>query len=231
MLQANARSSLESMINKIRMASRDHIFTETGFNIAVPLPADAYDNKPYLYFAKPNVVDGEAGGLKVQDYDYYLYYVARISYESKDIEDEKYYDYYDGRAKLKSLVYKKQSRAYTEDPRKTWPFLPPIISLGVNYLPQDQTKEEREKRAINPFFYDELGNLVPDPNKVKKESDTSYLSFAKVQDQSPEFSLYQSDFYYSFSPQAKNLFQVQVNLVDEISKTTVSFESAVTPRN
>lgn len=231
-LQANARSTLEQMMLNIKQASVDHIFTDRGFNTQVPLPEDAYDNKPYIYFAKPNISSaGDKGGLQVDDYDYWLYYIGRISYEARDERDEKYVAFYDGKARLRSMVIRHQSRYYTEDPKKSWPFPPPILALGVNKLPEDYSKEERKEKKNQTFTIDEFGNVISDPNKVQDKTTTSFLANAEIQDESPEFSAYQSAFFFSFSEGSDSLFKIRINLVDESSNSKVSFESAVTPRN
>lgn len=246
-LQANARSALEQMMRTVKQASKDYIYIDTGFNTGVPLPDDAFNSKPYIYFAKPNLVEateqtevfgvkqiglgGKRIGFAVDNYDYWLFYIARTTYEPKSIEDDKYIQLYSGKARMKSLVFRGQSRSYTEDSSKEWPFLPPIVSEGVNQLPEDLTEEELALLEDRKFEFDEFGNLIPDPNAVADKSELSFLSLAEVQNQTPEFSIYQSDFFFAFNQGNDDLFKFRVKLINEQSKTKVEFESAVTPRN
>ena len=230
-LQSNARSALEQMMLTIKQASRDHVFTDSGFNFSVPLPPDAYVNQPYIYFAKPNFGSGtreKTAGAR--SYDYFVYYISKPNFEFRDNFDYKLAEKYGTRAKIKSLVFRNQSRIYTEDPDRIWPFLPPILELGVDQLPEDALEEE-EKEVLTREEVREIQVLFRDNTDLLERKGTSFLSNAKLDDLLPTFSLYQSSFAFGFSEGNSKLFKIRVNLVDELTKTSVEFESAVTPRN
>lgn len=223
LLQRNARVALQAMSDNIRQASKNHIFTDDGFSLGVPFPDDALTDKPYIYFAKPNVsIEGsksEPASAKPKDkntdksqmgilsegkqfssvdsYDYYLYYFAMPERSEAEAFQKL------RRAKLKLLRIKNQSAFYTDNPpdEQEWPFLPP--------------------EYVEKVFPDE-----------KNISSTTFMSNVKYETLTPEFDTYKSDFIfdYSGSDYAK-LFNIEVHMYHEPSDTYVEFSTAVTPRN
>lgn len=155
----------------------------------------------------------------------YLYFAIPHTqdYKARDIKskidtvqipDYDYYLYYIGKAKdrdgnyasdrarLKLLVIRNQDGKYTVKNSPKWPVLPPDL-VGAN-------------------SYDKGPN-------IKKFGQVMDI---KNQDMSPEFSLYQSSFFYGFyGNNFEDLFTIRVKMVDAKTKTEMEFETSVTPRN
>lgn len=235
-LQTNAKSALDTIVRNVRRASKDLVYVGQGFNLDVPLPEDAIFGRQYLYFAVPKHDDEN----NVEAYDYFLYYIAPIKIKEK-FDDQEAYDkiqklerQLEGRAKIKLLAFRDQSKSYTEDFERKWPFLPPILELGVNKLPADfdlSEDAEREDEGILGFR-----TVAPFDKPENKELERINLSFlsdieADIEDATPEFSLYQSDFFFDFGNTYDSLFTINVRLYDPLTDTRVDFESSVTPRN
>lgn len=244
-LQADARSQLEQIMFNIKQASADRIFVGEGFNSAVPLPDKAFYDKPFLYFVKPSSIQKKG---QVRGYDYYLYYIGPVRNkfdEFKNDDSGQFYEYYRKKAKMKLLIIRNQSKSYTEDSSKIWPFLPPIMDLGINQLPEDlkddeddendnsaksRAKKAKKKRITknkNTDFDLKFAKLNSELNK----SETSFLQYMALRDVSPEFSIHQSQFYFDIQARKRPLFRIRIHMVDEATRTKVDFESSVAPRN
>lgn len=155
----------------------------------------------------------------------YIYFAVPYSQEYKprelkskietvDVPDYDYFLYYIGKAKnrdgdfandrarLKLLLIRNQDGKYTAKNAPHWPIMPPELAGSKAY---DQGKNTKKR-----------GQVVDIEN----------------QDLSPEFSIYQSDFYYGFfGSNFENLFKIRVKMIDTKTKTRVDFETAVSPRN
>lgn len=201
-LQSDARSALVIMTNRIKQASKGLIYVGDDYNSNVPLPQDYAYGKPYIYFAVPKVNEvKESTKLK-----------AKVADRTDDPYD--YYLYYIAfakdrddnplldRAKLKLLSISNQDGFYTNQNHDRWPVMPPDL-LGKAY-------------------YEEEANV----HKTGIGADIEYTEL------SDEFSLYQSEFSFNYyTVNYDNLFKIKVKLIDPVTDSNLSFETAVTPRN
>ncbi len=201
-LQANSRAALEQMSYNLKQTSKELIYTNTNYNINVPLPDDFFYGKPYIYFALAQQKDYGKLDLKTNGtkaiatpkYDYYLYYVAQIKNRDGEIAADK--------ARLRLFLVKDQDGDYTRNNAKDWPVLPPDLQGETNY------------------------------NESDKSYKTGFISPIQFQDLSAEFSTYNSEFNYNFyNVDYRNLFTIDVAMVDSNSQTKVEFKTAVSPRN
>jgi prepilin-type N-terminal cleavage/methylation domain-containing protein len=201
-LQIDARAALDQIATNLKKGSAALVYTSNLYNRNVPFPDDAIYNKPYIYFAIPR--DQEYKAQEIKDRS------SKIQITNFD-----YYLYYiaktnsrDGstaydRAKLKLLILKDQDGLYTTEHARDWPFVPPKL-LGSPTI---------ESSTLNPI----IG-----------------LSTSKValQDLTPEFDEYTADFTFNyFGTEYDNLYKLRVNIIDPETKSKVSYETAVSPRN
>jgi prepilin-type N-terminal cleavage/methylation domain-containing protein len=160
------------------------------------------------YFGKPYLY------LAVPHTQEYKARELKSKLDTIKIPDYDYYLYYVGRAKdrdgnyasdrarLKQIVIKDQDGNYTSKNASRWPVMPPQLVGATIYDKGDKIKKLGQVRDI------------------------------ENQDISPEFSIYQSDFFYGFYGSTyDDLFKIRVKMIDVKNKTKVDFETAVTPRN
>ncbi len=134
--QIKARLAVKVISDDLIDANKARIEISRGISFGVPLPDDVKDSSPFIYFTKPVFYD-QTGD--VVGYDYVLYYFARPKekidfkeiYSRKSKPKEAY-------LLLKSIKFKNQSKTYTEDTEKKWPFLPPVLVIYKSTLPEDQ---------------------------------------------------------------------------------------------
>ena len=131
--QVKARLAVKVLSDDLIDANKRRISIGRGGSFGVPFPDDVKDSSPFIYFTKPIFYE-ETGD--VIGYDYILYYYARPKQKFEEIYSRK------NREKsqyliLKSVKFKNQSKTYTEDLEKKWPFLPPILEIYKSTLPED----------------------------------------------------------------------------------------------
>lgn len=203
-LQLDARAALEQMSYNIKQTSPDLIYTNRGFNARVPLPPDYLQGKPYIYFAAPS----KQSATKYKERDLKSKEKSSITLPPYD-----YYLYYianavgrDGefiydRARLKLLKFLAQDGPYTISNAIRWPVLPPAV--------------------LKNYDIDTIEDAVR----------TGQVNDIDMQDVSPEFSTYQSEFSYNyFNSNYENVFSIQVKMIDKETDTKVEFSTAVAPR-
>ena len=246
LLQRNARTSLEDLAERIKHASRDYIFADDSYSPGVPFPEDAMLDKPYLYFAIPNIsFDAEikhpkqveapkvadAGPWRVLE----IVRVNPFKKQKSNLEQKAEqgilnpgqefstihsYDYY--------LYYFAAPKSDPE--REDGPVLSKSARLrGLQY--KDQSAEYTESSSHEwPFMPPELVEEErPDEAKIFKRG---YVGHVKRSDVTDEFSVYKSTVVFDYSGSTYDkLFVIKVNLYDERNDTKVSFETAVAPRN
>ncbi len=247
LLQRNARVSLEDLSQRIKHASRDYIYTDTSFSQGVPFPSDALIDKPYIYFAVPNIdfdIDRSREQRRAQAKPQVADTVWRViepiavnpfKRKKSKLEEKaeqgvlasatkystvKSYDYY--------LYY---FAAPKSDPESEYgPLLTKSARLKVLRY-KDQSTEYTENQLSDwPFLPPELTEEdIPDQSKIKK---SGYVGHVESKDVTPEFSIYKSNVIFDYSGDNYNkLFIIKVNFYDEGSDTRVNFETAVAPRN
>ncbi len=131
--QVKARLAVKVLSDDLIDANKARIEISRGLSFGIPIPDDVKDSSPFIYFTKPVFYDPTGD---VISYDYVLYYFAKPK-ENIDLKE-----LYSKRNKptyliLKSIKFKNQSKTYTEDVEKDWPFLPPILELYKSTLPAD----------------------------------------------------------------------------------------------
>lgn len=131
-LQTDARSILEQMTENLKRSSYDLIYTSTVYNSNVPFPEDFIYGKPYIYFAVPQKQKYKARDIKSKDstvdvpnYDYYLYYIAKVKDRYGGITQDK--------AKLKLFLIRDVDGKYTINNADKWPILPPKLDGVADY--------------------------------------------------------------------------------------------------
>lgn len=131
--QVKARLAVKVLSDDLIDANKRRIFIGRGVSPGVPFPDDVKDSSPFIYFTKP-VFYQETGDIT--GYDYVLYYYAKPKknleevYSAKNKNKPEYLI-------LKSIKFKNQSKIYTDDAEKKWPFLPPILEIYKSTLPED----------------------------------------------------------------------------------------------
>ncbi len=246
LLQRDARVALEDLAERIKHASRDYIYTDSSFSPGVPFPEDAMVNKPYLYFAVPNIsfdveieppkpikkpVAAETGmwrtiettvinPFKKQKTGLELKSEQGVLSPGAKYSTIKSYDYY-----LYYFAAPKIDVDRGPDPR-----LSKSAKLKVlRYKNQSATYTDSQVNEW-PFLPPEIMEEdFPDDKKISKHS---YVGHVLREELTPEFSVYKSTVVYDYSgSNYDKLFVMKVNLYDEVSDTRISFETAVAPRN
>ena len=144
--QVKARLAVKVLSDDLIDANKRRIAIGRGISFGVPFPDDVKDSSPFIYFTKPVFYD-QTGD--VIGYDYVLYYYAK----PKQNPDEIYSKKKDPRPQyliLKSIKFKNQSKIYTEDVDKQWPFLPPILEISKSTLPEDDEFINSLSQASSP---------------------------------------------------------------------------------
>lgn len=246
--QIKAKTAIRVLVDELREANRNRISIGQGTSYGVPLPDDTQNNTPYIYFTKPknHELTGEVIG-----YDYVLYYFARpkektepfsvqrTERKTKDIE--KLFT-------LKSIKFINQSKFYTEDQEKTWPFLPPILELQKSTLPEDEAYIESLKGDASP-----TPNVNPDITLQKQQAEQNLFldHFARIKKESRNIPL-SGNFLASsltdpftkeevsiyFGSDYKNDKPIKIKVAIEeppflfgLMSSMTTFEVKVTPRN
>ena len=140
-----AKLAIKILSDELREANKNRIEINSGNSYGAPIPDDTYDNSPYIYFTKPKIYEPSGD---VIGYDYILYYFAKPQkkddYErintKRKVEKQNFLI-------LKSVRFKNQSKSYTEDNNKTWPFMPPILEVYKSILPEDEAYIESLKAS------------------------------------------------------------------------------------
>lgn len=133
--QVKARLAVKVLSDDLMDANKNRVSIDRGASFGVPLPDDVKDSSPFIYFTKPAFYEPTGDVIA---YDYVLYYFAKPK-QSVDFEEINAKRKYDSNKylTLKTLRFKNQSKTYTEDKEKKWPFLPPILEIYKSTLPED----------------------------------------------------------------------------------------------
>lgn len=172
--QVKAKLAVRSIIEELREGNKNRVSINGSSFFGIPFPDDAIQNSPYIYFTKPYIYEDTGD---VIGYDYVLYYFAKpliknsVSYDryKKSKEKQTYYI-------LKVIKFLNQSKTYTEDGEKNWPFQPPILELGKSTLPEDE-------EYIRSIQQAETTNTTEENGETQKETVTEELfldHFAKL---------------------------------------------------
>ena len=135
--QVKAKLAIRTLSEDLREANKKRISVNHGSTYGVPLPDDVTDNSPSVYFTKPKFKQ-DTGDIIA--YDYVLYYFARPKevFEAFNANRRKKGKEKENFIILKSIRFLNQSKFYTEDEEKPWPFLPPLLENQKSTLPEDE---------------------------------------------------------------------------------------------
>lgn len=168
--QVKARLAVKVLSDDLIDANKNRMAIGRGISVGVPFPDDVKDSSPFIYFTKP-VFHEKTGD--VISYDYVLYYYAK----PKQNLDEMYSEKNKNKPQyliLKSIKFKNQSKIYTEDLEKKWPFPPPILEIYKSTLPEDdEFLESLEQPFSNPLSeLSSEGKPVADVNNTSSDTST-----------------------------------------------------------
>ena len=240
--QVKAKLAIKTLSDDLREGNKNRLLIGQSTTYGVPLPDDAFDNSPYIYFTKPNIIEDSGD---ITGYDYILYYFAKPKEKLEDrfermkkrnAENENF-------LVLKSIRFINQSKFYTEDEEKTWPFQPPILEINKARLPEDDaytnslnqgSSQNESSDQSNPqgqeSFLDHFA-------KIKKYSRNIPISGNfKATALTDPFSKDETNisFYQNYS--VDNPIVIKVNLEESpvlfgIMAAMSDFEIKITPRN
>ena len=246
--QIKAKIAIRILQEDLREANRQRIAIGRGTTFGVPFPDDIKDSSPYMYFTKPKFYEPTGD---IIGYEYVLYYFAspRQTFEEnftrrRRKEKENYLI-------LKSIRFLNQSKFYTEDSEKIWPFLPPLLELQKSNLPEDKAYQESIQESTteeNP----EGTNNEEQITKPKIVEDDEFLDhFARLKKESRNIPVSgnftassltdpftNEEVSISFSQDYKQDKPVKIKVSIEeppvwfgLMSFITSFEVKVTPRN
>ena len=243
--QLKAKLAIRILTEELMGANKARIAIGRGTSYGIPMPKDTSDNSPYIYFTKPRFF--EATG-DVTGYDYVLYYFAKPKERQEEIITKKLQKPKEEYNILKSLKFLNQSKIYTEDKEKTWPFEPPLIAVQKSRLPEDEavieatnevtTGEEEEKETeeeIKTSPQEEM-LFVDHFEELKKESRNIPLSGNFLPSALTDPFL-KEEVSFSFGQEYKVSQPIKIKV--KLQETPVffglgamtEFEVSVTPRN
>lgn len=186
--QLKAKLAIRMIADDLREANKNRITIDHGVSYGVPLPDDTSNNSPYIYFTKPKFYEPTRDIIA---YDYILYYFAKpkepIDLKEKTIELERKRKKQKPKEEyliLKKIKFLAQSKFYTEDEEKTWPFIPPILELQKSTLEEDDSYLATLKQASQntsggegELTQENITEEAPTSTKNKKKKEEDKLQF------------------------------------------------------
>ena len=243
--QVKTKTALRLVQEELREANKKRIFINRGTYYGVPLPDDVKDSSPFIYFTKPRYFE-QTGDVTA--YDYILYYFAKPKLKNDFLNTSRRQNETNEYLTLKSIKFTNQSKFYTEDKDKTWPFLPPILELQKSTLEEDKAYLASLKEG-QAELTEEGSDITESITPAQEEQFADFSSKLKKDRKNIPIS---SNFLTSsltdpFTNQEVNIFFGQDYKVDKPVKIKVSleeppllfglmstkseFEITVTPRN
>ncbi len=244
--QTKAKLAIRILTDDLREANRRRIYIGKGISFGVPAPDDISEEAPFIYFTKPVFLEntGETVG-----YNYTLYYYSKRKKNEYDLLLKKTRKEREEQLTLKSIKFLNQSKYYTEDEDKTWPFLPPILEINKSTLPEDEQYTSFIKSMIITNTEDAPAQ---DINQQNTQSDNIFLDhFSKIKKSSrniPVSSNFQANsltdtfkkedlnIYFTQSYKADMPISIKVTIHESpylfgVMSAVTQFEVKVTPRN
>lgn len=241
--QIKAKTAIRVLSDDLREANRNRIIISRGTSFGVPLPDDIQSSSPYIYFTKPKTHEQTS---EVIAYDYILYYFSRPKEKYEQFQMKKKAKEKEPYLVLKSIKFINQSKNYTEDQDKTWPFLPPILELQKSTLPEDEAFiESLNASTTQPSPQEGTGsknkiedNLFLDHfSRIKKESRNIPLSgnFSATALTDP-FSKEEINIFFGLDYKNDKPIKIKVAIEESpflfgLMSAHTEFEVKVTPRN
>lgn len=180
--QIKAKLAVKVISEDLRDANKNRICTSNPSAYGVPFPNDAIQTSPYIYFTKPKThpASGDVIG-----YDYVLYYFGKPKQTTEDLYTQRNRKKQKNEEKffiLKCIKFLDQSKSYTEDEEKKWPFFPPILELKKSTLRADKEYIEFIKKKYSDEGSDntETASTEPTPEdqatiKEEEEEENLYI--------------------------------------------------------
>ncbi len=241
--QVKAKLAIKVLTDELREANKNRISINKGFNYGIPFPDDAIDSSAFIYFTKPKIFDGTGDIIA---YDYILYYFAKpktkpdevLRFKKRIKEKEKFYI-------LKSVKFINQSKKYTEDKEKNWPFLPPILEIYKSSLPEDetfiqtlksifpnieQTIDKTQEKAAKEEFLDHFALLQKDKLTIPISGNFSASSLTDPFSKE-EVNIFFGQEYKSEKPIKIKVAIEEPPLIFGLMSVKSEFEVQITPRN
>lgn len=236
--QIKAKLAIRTLTEELRESNKARITVGRGTTYGIPQPDDIKDNSSFIYFTKPKFFE-ETGD--VIGYDYILYYFAKPK-ENDQHERDRFRD--DDRFLiLKNIKFLNQSKTYTEDHEKTWPFLPPIIEINKSTLPEDESNLEALKSSVvskedtqetiekaEEEFLDHFAKLKQVRRIIPVSGNFKATSLTEP------FSKEQVNIFFGQEYTSDNPIKIKVSLQESpllfgLMGAMTEFEVSVTPRN
>ncbi|MBI1859123.1 MAG: hypothetical protein HYR97_08445 [Candidatus Melainabacteria bacterium] len=240
--QTKAKLALRILTEDLREANKRRVSIGKGVTYGVPFPDDATANSSYIYFTKPIIFEPTGD---ITGYDYTLYYFAKpktLMTEEFRIRDDEVKI-----TVLKSIRFLNQSKFYTEDSEKSWPFMPPLYELFKSRLPeddnfleslkQDMGTEDISEESIESSSTSQEEEFLDHFAQIKKESRNIPISgnFDAVELTDP-FSTEEVSIFFGQSYKQDQPINIAVAIEEPagffgLMGAKSQFEVKITPRN
>lgn len=245
--QIKAKIAIKVIQEELLEANKSRIAIGRGTTYGAPFPDDIKDSSPFIYFTKPKFHEGSG---EIIGYDYVFYYFAKLkSTFEPDLKKQRLKPKEDFLI-LKSIKFTNQSKFYTEDKGKNWPFLPPILELRKSTLPEDEAfkasldgeqegtstdYEDYEKsKNINlrtqDQFLDHYSNLKKDSKNIPISG--NFLASSLTDPfSSEEVNIFFGQDYKTDKPVKIKVALEEAPLLFSLMSAMTEFEVKITPRN
>lgn len=248
--QIKAKLAVRAITNELREANKNRLTVGQGNTYGVPFPDDTKDNSPFIYFTKPRFYE-QTGDVIA--YDYILYYFAKPKeqfYSTSRFNKKRNLNDATDFTILKSIKFLEQSKHYTEDSEKTWPFMPPVMEINKSRLPEDDNYIESIK-ANTPKNPEKENTSESTLTTTGNESTQFEDHFAKLKRASRNipvsgnfiantltnpFTKEETNIFFNQNYSSDNPVKIKVSLQESpylfgIMPAMTEFEVSITPRN
>ncbi|MBI3590229.1 MAG: prepilin-type N-terminal cleavage/methylation domain-containing protein [Candidatus Melainabacteria bacterium] len=241
--QVKAKLAIKVISDELRESNKDRLVVGQGTSYGVPIPDDAKDNSPYIYFTKPKFNEGTGDIIA---YDYVLFYFAKPkkNFNPYEINSPKISDN-DEFIILKSIKFLNQSKHYTEDEEKTWPFMPPIIEIDKSTLPEDESNFAPQTQSSSGSINGAVQTPTPREDtqfldhftKLKRVSKNVPISGNFIANSLTDpFTKQEVSIFFNQSYSTDNPIKIKVSLQESpflfgLMGAMTEFEVSITPRN
>ena len=247
--QVKARIAIRQVVEELREANKSRIAIDRGGGFGIPFPDDVASSSPYIYFTKP-VIHESTG--EVIGYDYLLYSFAKPKEKFDKIEtNQRKRTENEQVLILKSIKFINESKFYTEDKDKNWPFLPPLLEIQKSTLDEDKAfiesiNQDSQKQSTEPdntpkqvsqttnaddgIFLDHFARLKKDSRNVPISGNFKASSLTDP------FSKEDANIFFGLDYKSDKPIKIKVSLEESpllfgLKAAMSEFEVKVTPRN
>ena len=237
--QVKVKLALKVISEDLREANKSRVSIGRGNIYGIPLPDDSAENAPYIYFTKPKIHDSTGNIIA---YDYVLYYFAKLKEKKDDSFSIRRSKIPENYLVLKSIKFINQSKIYTEDVEKTWPFPPPIIDIQKSRLPEDDAYIESQSNITkatptnltptntDALFFDHFAKLKKDSRNIPVSG--NFLATSLTDPFTHEdVNVYFGQDYKRDKPIKLKFTLQQSSFLYGLMGTKSELEAKITPRN